>query len=58
MRRRFLEQATLFFSIVKWTLLATLTGALVGVAVAGFLKSVDSHGQARGTLKEFKLRLT
>ncbi len=41
MRRRFLEQATLFFSIVKWTLLATLTGALVGVAVAGFLKSLE-----------------
>jgi H+/Cl- antiporter ClcA len=40
MRRRLLEQTTLFFSIVKWTLLASLVG-VVGVATAGFLKSLD-----------------
>ncbi len=41
MKRKLLEQTALFFSIVKWTLLATLIGVIVGSATAFFLKSLD-----------------
>lgn len=41
MKRKLLEQTALFFSIVKWTLLATLIGVIVGGATAFFLKSLD-----------------
>jgi H+/Cl- antiporter ClcA len=37
LQSRFAEQTIIFFSIVKWVLLASVTGGLVGVASAGFL---------------------
>ncbi len=41
MRRRITEQTVLFVSIVKWVILATLAGAVVGGATALFLKLLN-----------------
>lgn len=38
MRRTFTESTVLFLSIIKWVVLATIAGAIVGVAVSLFLK--------------------
>ena len=41
MNKRFLEESVLFVSIVKWSLLSTIVGIIVGAATAGFLKLLD-----------------
>lgn len=41
MRRRITEQTVLFVSIVKWVVLATIAGAVVGGATAAFLKLLN-----------------
>ena len=41
MRRRITEQTVLFVSIVKWVILATIAGAVVGGATAAFLKLLN-----------------
>jgi H+/Cl- antiporter ClcA len=38
MQRRLAEETILFISIMKWVVLATGVGAVIGVAVTGFLK--------------------
>jgi len=40
MRRRLGEQSVLFASVFKWFVLATLTGAIVGVSTTVFLKAL------------------
>jgi H+/Cl- antiporter ClcA len=40
MRRRVLEESVLFISIIKWFLLAGVTGVLVGLSTTGFLKAL------------------
>ena len=40
MRRRLTEQTVLFVSVLKWFVLATVTGAIVGVSTAIFLKAL------------------
>jgi H+/Cl- antiporter ClcA len=41
MRRRVLEESVLFISIIKWFLLSSITGAIVGLSTAGFLKGLE-----------------
>lgn len=38
MKKHITEQVTLFASVVKWTLYASIVGALVGLATSGFLR--------------------
>jgi H+/Cl- antiporter ClcA len=38
MRQKLTEQTVLFISIVKWVVLATIVGAIVGLSTAAFLK--------------------
>jgi H+/Cl- antiporter ClcA len=40
MRRKITEHTVLFISIVKWFLLATIVGAIVGLSTAGFLEAL------------------
>ncbi len=40
MRRRLAEETVLFVSVLKWFVLATVTGAIVGVSTAVFLKAL------------------
>ena len=40
MRRRLTEETVLFVSVLKWFVLATVTGAIVGVSTAIFLKAL------------------
>lgn len=40
MRQRLAEESILFISIIKWVVLATGLGALIGVVVTGFLKAL------------------
>jgi hypothetical protein len=40
MKRRLTEESVLFASVVKWFLLATATGAVVGVSTTVFLKAL------------------
>ena len=41
MRRRLTEQSVIFFSILKWFVLATATGAIVGLSTTVFLKTLN-----------------
>ena len=41
MRRRLTEQSVIFFSILKWFVLATVTGGIVGLATTAFLKILN-----------------
>jgi len=47
MRRRLAEESILFISIIKWVVLATGVGALIGVVVTYFLKAL-AWGLAAG----------
>ncbi len=38
MKRTLAEESVLFISVIKWVMLATCVGAIVGLATAGFLK--------------------
>lgn len=40
MNKKFLEETVLFVSIVKWAVLATLTGIIVGLSTTVFLKAL------------------
>lgn len=40
MKKTFVEEAVLFISIIKWAVLATLTGIIVGLSSTFFLKSL------------------
>ncbi|MFC1559963.1 chloride channel protein [Candidatus Margulisiibacteriota bacterium] len=42
MRRQLLEQTTLFLSVIKWTVYATVVGVLVGASTTLFLKLLGS----------------
>jgi H+/Cl- antiporter ClcA len=42
MQQQFIEEITLFLSIIKWTILATIIGFLAGGATALFLHSLDA----------------
>jgi H+/Cl- antiporter ClcA len=39
-RRKLTEETILFISVVKWVVLATIVGAIAGLATTGFLKSL------------------
>ena len=41
MRRRFAEQSMLFISILKWVILATIVGSIVGLSTSGFLIALN-----------------
>jgi len=41
MKNRFLESSVLFVSILKWLLLASVAGAVVGLSTAIFLRALD-----------------
>ncbi|HOD76334.1 MAG TPA: chloride channel protein, partial [Syntrophorhabdaceae bacterium] len=41
MKREFEEESAIFASIAKWFLLATLTGTVIGLVSAGFLKALN-----------------
>lgn len=41
MRRRLKEETVLFISVVKWVFLATITGVIVGLSTAVFLKILN-----------------
>jgi len=41
MRNVFREEAALFISVIKWVVIATLIGAIVGLSTAAFLKMLD-----------------
>jgi len=41
MRRRLTEETVLFFSVVKWTVLAAAVGAVAGLGTTLFLKALD-----------------
>lgn len=41
MRKRLAEETIIFVSILKWFILATITGAIVGLATALFLKALN-----------------
>ena len=51
MRGKLTEESVLFVSVLKWLVLATVTGAIVGVSTSIFLKalgwSLDLTGQHR-----------
>jgi H+/Cl- antiporter ClcA len=40
MKNKFYEEVTLFASVIKWTVYATIVGALAGLATACFLRSL------------------
>ena len=40
-QRRLAEETVLFISIIKWVVLATCVGAIVGLATTGFLKTLS-----------------
>jgi len=40
MKRRLIEQLTLFASVLKWSIYASIVGAVVGLSTAAFLKSL------------------
>jgi H+/Cl- antiporter ClcA len=42
MKRKFVEASVLFISIIKWLLLATVTGIVVGLSTSIFLKSLET----------------
>ncbi len=46
MKREFEEESAIFASIAKWFFLATLTGAVIGLVSAGFLKALSFSIQA------------
>jgi H+/Cl- antiporter ClcA len=49
MRRRVLEQSVLFISVLKWFVLATATGIMVGFSTTFFLKGLEwATGAASG----------
>lgn len=50
MKRIFGEQFVLFTSVLKWILLATITGVIVGLSTAVFLKVLDLSTQLQGDI--------
>ncbi len=40
-QRYWAEETVIFVSLLKWTVLASLTGAIIGAAVAGFLRALQ-----------------
>ena len=40
MKRRLVEQLTLFASVLKWSLYSSVVGAVVGLSTVAFLKSL------------------
>jgi H+/Cl- antiporter ClcA len=41
MRKRLAEETIIFVSVLKWFLLSTVTGTIVGAATAFFLKALN-----------------
>ncbi|MEW6600589.1 MAG: chloride channel protein [Nitrospirota bacterium] len=41
MKKKFIEESVLFISIIKWLLLASCIGAIVGFSTTAFLKALD-----------------
>ncbi len=48
-RRQLLESSALFLNIIRWTLLATIVGAIVGLSTAAFILAL--HGSIRAMQK-------
>lgn len=51
-KEKFLEEGTLFFSILKWSIFATLIGALVGFSTTIFLKSLNFLSEKVATFND------
>jgi H+/Cl- antiporter ClcA len=57
MQRHLTEQFTLFASVIKWTVYASLVGMLVGLGTTGFLRSLAWSSQQIGTYPNYYLFL-
>ena len=57
MRKRVIEESVLFISVVKWFLLASATGAVVGLSTAAFLKSLAYVSDGVGGIRFYFLLL-
>lgn len=57
MRGRLTEQSVLFASVLKWFVLATLTGAIVGGSTAVFLKALTWSTTFTGHYRDYYLLL-
>lgn len=42
MKQRVKEESVIFISVLKWLVLATVTGIIIGLAVTGFLKALNA----------------
>lgn len=54
-KKRLLEEGTLFISVLKWSVLATIIGALVGVATSLFLLSLNYLSETVHEIKYYFL---
>jgi len=57
MNKRFLEESVLFVSVVKWSLLSTIVGIIVGAATAVFLRLLDLSTNYASNFKYYFLAL-
>jgi H+/Cl- antiporter ClcA len=57
MKRRLTEESVLFASVLKWFVLATLTGAIVGLSTAVFLKALAWGTALAGRHRDYYLLL-
>jgi H+/Cl- antiporter ClcA len=57
MRRRILEESILFISVLKWFILASVTGITVGVSTSLFLKALDFASGHVGSFPSYYLFL-
>ena len=57
MRKHLREQTVMFMSIVKWTILAAATGALVGAGVHYFISALDLSSRLAASLPYYYLAL-
>lgn len=57
MKKHITEQVTLFASVVKWTLYASIVGALVGLGTAGFLRLLSFASSQAGNYPAYYLFL-
>jgi H+/Cl- antiporter ClcA len=57
MKQRLTEQLTLFASVIKWTLYASLVGVLVGLGTTGFLLSLAWSSRQMGAYPSYYLFL-
>jgi H+/Cl- antiporter ClcA len=57
MRRRLIEESILFISVIKWFVLATITGIFVGLSTTVFLKGLEMASEYTETFGYYFLLL-